>query len=97
MIFAVIVTFLSIAYLKKVDVYNTFIDGAKEGFDTSIKLIPYLLAMLVAIGVLRASGVLDMIVDSFRYVVLALGGNAAFVDALPTAMMKPLSAQALEL
>ena len=76
---------------KKVDVYDSFIEGAKQGFETSIKLIPYLLAMLCAIGVFRASGALELIVDTFRRFIMFLGFDTRFVDALPTALMKPLS------
>lgn len=91
LIFLTIITFISIAAYKKVEVYDAFITGAKEGFDTSIKLIPYLLAMLVAIGVLRGSGALTLIVDTFRLIVEFFNGDTRFVDALPTALMKPLS------
>lgn len=86
-----LVLFIAAAVRKKVDVYASFVEGAKEGFDTSIKLIPYLLAMLCAIGVFRASGALDVIVDTIRHIVIIFGGDTRFVDALPTAMMKPLS------
>ncbi|KGJ98768.1 nucleoside recognition domain-containing protein [Thalassotalea sp. ND16A] len=91
LIISVLISFLTIAHLKKVNVYDQFIVGAKEGFEVSIKLIPYLLAMLCAIGVFRASGALEMIVDSIRHLVVLLGGDTRFVDALPTAFMKPLS------
>ncbi|OUS30759.1 hypothetical protein A9Q98_04450 [Thalassotalea sp. 42_200_T64] len=91
LIISVLISFLAVAHLKKVNVYDQFIIGAKEGFDVSIKLIPYLLAMLCAIGVFRASGALEMIVDSIRHLVVLLGGDTRFVDALPTAFMKPLS------
>jgi len=91
LILLTLIIFIAAAARKKIDVYESFIEGAKEGFDTSIKLIPYLLAMLCAIGVFRASGALDVIVDTFRSLVLYFGGDTRFVDALPTAMMKPLS------
>jgi len=91
LIFSTLVLFLVTAHFKKINVYDTFINGAKEGFETSIKLIPYLLAMLCAIGVFRASGALDMIVDIFRQIVMFFNGDTRFVDALPTAMLKPLS------
>ncbi|NMP31424.1 spore maturation protein [Thalassotalea sp. M1531] len=91
LIFMTIIAFISAAIYRKVDVYDAFITGAKEGFETSIKLIPYLLAMLVAIGILRASGALGLIVDIFRSFFTLLGVNTSFVDALPTALMKPLS------
>lgn len=91
LIFVTILIFIFSAVRKKVDVYDSFIEGAKQGFQTSIMLIPYLLAMLVAIGVFRASGALDLFVDNIRYVVSFLGFDTRFVDALPTAMMQPLS------
>lgn len=91
LIFSTIVAFIFYALKKKVNVYDSFIEGAKQGFDTSIKLIPYLLAMLCAIGVFRASGALDLLIESIRSIVGYLGFDAKFVDALPTALMKPLS------
>ncbi len=91
LIFSTLILFIAAAVRKKIDVYNSFIEGAKEGFETSIKLIPYLLAMLCAIGVFRASGALDVIVDIFRSLAIFLGMDTRFIDALPTAMMKPLS------
>lgn len=91
LIFSTLILFIVAAMRKKVDVYNSFIEGAKQGFETSIKLIPYLLAMLCAIGVFRASGALDVIVDMFRSAALLFGMDTRFIDALPTAMMKPLS------
>ena len=91
LIFLTMIAFISVAMWRKINVYDAFINGAKEGFETSIKLIPYLLAMLVAIGVLRASGALTLIVDTFRHLVALLGFDTAFVDAMPTALMKPLS------
>jgi spore maturation protein SpmA len=91
LIFSTLILFIWAAVRKKVDVYDSFIEGAKEGFETSIKLIPYLLAMLVAIGVFRASGALTLIVDSFRQLVMFLGFDTRFVDAMPTALMQPLS------
>ncbi|WP_199611569.1 nucleoside recognition domain-containing protein [Flocculibacter collagenilyticus] len=91
LIFGFIVFCLAVAARKKLDVYDAFVDGAKEGFSLAISLIPYLLAMLVAIGVLRASGTLDILIDSIRFLVAALGGDTRFVDALPTALIKPLS------
>lgn len=79
------------AYYKKQNVYEQFIDGAKQGFEFSISLIPYLLAMLCAIGVFRASGALDVLLDGLRYLVALCNGDTRFVDAMPTAFMKPLS------
>ena len=91
LLISVLICFLIIAHLKKVDVYESFIEGAKQGFDVSIKLIPYLLAMLCAIGIFRASGALELLVDSIRSFVALICGDTRFVDALPTAFMKPLS------
>jgi spore maturation protein SpmA len=91
LIFTTLLSFIFFALRKNINVYESFIEGAKQGFDTSIKLIPYLLAMLCAIGVFRASGALDLIVEFFRYMVTIAGGDTRFVDALPTAFMKPLS------
>lgn len=91
LIFSTLIIFIICAMRKKVDVYDSFIEGAKQGFETSIKLIPYLLAMLCAIGVFRASGALELIVDTFRRFIMFLGFDTRFVDALPTALMKPLS------
>lgn len=91
LIFLTLLIFIVTAVYRKVNVYDSFIEGAKQGFETSIKLIPYLLAMLCAIGVFRASGALDVLVEGIRYIVLSLGIDARFVDGLPTAFMKPLS------
>jgi spore maturation protein SpmA len=91
LILSCIVFFILVAMVRRVNVYDSFIEGAKQGFDVSIKLIPYLLAMLCAIGVFRASGALDVIVDSIRSLVAGLGMDTRFVDAIPTALMKPLS------
>ncbi len=91
MIFSIIMLFLLVAHYKKVNVYDTFIEGAKKGFQVAIDIIPFLLAMLVAIGIFRASGALDVAIDSVRDVVVMAGWDTRFVDALPTAMMKPLS------
>jgi spore maturation protein SpmB len=77
--------------LRRVPVYENFIDGAKEGFDVAKSLLPYLVAMLCAIGVLRASGALDMGLDGVRALVQAIGWDTRFIDALPTALMKPFS------
>lgn len=91
LILSLLVFSIFVAFLKKVDVYEAFVEGAKGGFEICIKIIPYLLAMLCAIAVLRASGALDFFVDVIRYVVVALGFDSRFVDGLPTALMKPLS------
>ena len=90
-LFGVIMLFLGAGWYKKVDVYDAFIEGAKEGFEIAIKLIPYLLAMLVAIGLLRSSGVLDNLLAIFNYLFTLAGVNTDFIQALPTAFMKPLS------
>ncbi len=87
----IIITFLVMGFLRKVNVYDAFIDGAKQGFDVALKIIPYLVAMLVAIGVLRASMVLDIVLKSIEKVVIALGLNPDFIAALPTALMRPFS------
>jgi len=79
------------AMRKKVNVYDTFIEGAKEGFTTAVKIIPFLVAILVAIGVFRASGMLDIIINGVGSAIAFLGFDTSFVDALPTAFMKPLS------
>ncbi len=90
-LFSVIISFILLAVSKKINVYESFIDGAKEGFSIAIKIIPYLVAMLVAVGVFKTSGALTYLVDGVKWVVLATGINADFVDALPTAFMRPLS------
>lgn len=87
----VIALFFIMAFRKKVNVYNTFISGAKEGFEVGVKIIPYLVAILVAAGVFRASGALDIPLKGIEYGAAALGFNTDFVGALPTAFMKPLS------
>ena len=87
----VIVGFMGAAIYKKVNVYETFIDGAKDGFSTTLKIIPFMVGMLVAIGVFRASGAMDLLLDGFRWFFGTFGMDTRFVDALPTAFMKPLS------
>ena len=87
----IIIAFILAGVRKKVNVYDAFIEGAKEGFTTAVRIIPYLIAILVGIGVFRASGAMDMLIDGIKYGVGALGGNTDFVEALPTALMKPLS------
>ncbi len=91
LLFGVIVGFIVMAMVKRVNVYETFIEGAKEGFPVVIKIIPYLVAILVAIGVFRASGAMDYLVSAVGKGVGALGLNTDWVPALPTALMKPLS------
>ncbi|MDQ1770827.1 hypothetical protein GQR60_06585 [Labilibaculum sp. A4] len=90
-LFSIIIAFILLAARKKVNVYESFIDGAKEGFSIAIKIIPYLIAILVAIGVFRASGTMDLVIEGARRFCLFVGVNSDFVEALPTALMKPLS------
>ena len=90
-LFGVIAGFITLAMIRKVNVYEAFIDGAKEGFAVVIKIIPYLVAILVGIGVFRASGAMDYVVAAIGKVVTASGLNTDFIPALPTALMKPLS------
>ena len=87
----IIIAFILAGVRKRINVYDTFIVGAVEGVQTAVRIIPYLVAILVAIGVFRASGAMDMLVDGIKGLVAACGGNTAFVEALPTALMKPLS------
>ena len=91
LLLALIVLFLVGAVVKRVNAYEAFIDGAKEGFGVAVTIIPYLVAMLVAIGLMRASGLLGLMVEGARAGVQALGFDAAWVEALPTMLMKPLS------
>lgn len=91
LLFAIIVSFIIVAAIKKVNVYESFIAGAKDGFATAVKIIPYLVAILVGIGVFRASGAMDFIIDGIGHFVALFGINTDFVPALPTALMKPLS------
>ncbi len=90
-LFSLVMLFIAGAIVKRVNAYEAFIDGAQEGFTTAIKIIPYLVAMLVAIGVFRASGALDMLAGFIRQIVLAFNMDDRFIDALPTALMKPFS------
>ena len=90
-LFSLVMLFIAGAAVKKVNAYEAFIDGAKEGFETAIKIIPYLVAMLVAIGVFRASGALDLLASGLRNIVLSMNLDDRFIDALPTALMKPFS------
>lgn len=90
-LFTVIVVFILMALLKKINVYEAFIDGAKDGFKTAVKIIPYLVAILVAIGVFRASGAMDWFVSAVSWGFEQMGVNTDFTAALPTALMKPLS------
>jgi spore maturation protein SpmA len=90
-IFTVIVGFVALAARRKVPLYETFVEGAKEGFQVAITIIPYLVAMLVAIGVFRASGALDLLLDGVRAAVGGVGLDTRWVDGLPTGLMRPLS------
>ena len=91
LIFIIFIVFILGALWKKVNVYDAFIDGAKQGFETAVKIIPYLVGMLVAISVLRSSGVFDYLIDGMKWGISSLGLNTDFVEAMPTALMKPLS------
>jgi spore maturation protein SpmA/spore maturation protein SpmB len=93
-LFGVILAFLVVGALRKVKVYEQFIEGAREGFDIAKSLLPYLVAMLCAIGVLRASGALEFGLDGIRWMVETFGWDTRFVDALPTALVKPFSGSA---
>ena len=91
LLMTIIICFILAGVFKKVNVYDAFIEGAKDGFKTAVRIIPYLVAILVGIGVFRASGAMDMLIDAIRWLVGCLGVNTDFVEALPTALMKPLS------
>ncbi|HEY7776064.1 MAG TPA: nucleoside recognition domain-containing protein [Kineobactrum sp.] len=91
LIISLIIVFLVVAHRRSVNVYETFIEGAKQGFETAIAIIPYLLAMLVAIGVFRASGALELVLEALRSGAGLLGMDTRWVEAMPTAIMKPLS------
>lgn len=93
-LFVIIIAFLLGAMRKKVDVFSTFIEGAKGGFETSVRIIPYLVGMLVAISALRNSGAMAYIVDGMKYIISMTGVNTDFTDALPVALMRPLSGSA---
>lgn len=90
-LFSIIMTFILSGLRHKVNVYEAFVEGAKGGFETAIRIIPYLVAILVAIGVFRASGAMDFLIGGIGRAVEACGGNPDYVAALPTAIMKPLS------
>jgi spore maturation protein SpmA len=90
-LFSIIISFILLALRKKINVYETFIEGAVDGFKIAIKIIPYLVAILVAIGVFRVSGAFDFLIEGLRLFFSWTGVNTNFVDALPTAFMKPLS------
>src|SRR5690606_34616857 len=90
-LFAIIVAFIALAVLRKVNVYENFIEGAKEGFGVAVKIIPYLVGILVAVGVFREAGVMDYLVQGVSSIVAWFGADTRFVEALPVAFMKPLS------
>ncbi len=90
-LFGIIISFIGMAAWKKVNVYEAFIEGAKDGFNTAVRIIPYLIAILVSIGVFRASGALDILMNGMIRLVESLGWDAEWVNAFPTAIMKPLS------
>jgi spore maturation protein SpmA len=91
LLFGIITGFFSLAVYKRINVYDTFIEGAKEGFMTVIKLIPYLVGMIVAIGVFRSAGCMDLLTQGIAHLFMALGCNTDFVAAIPTALMRPMS------
>lgn len=91
---SIVVTFLIGAIRQRIDVFDTFIEGAKAGFETSVRIIPYLVGMLVAIGAFRNSGAMTYVVDGMKYVIAMTGVNTDFTDALPVALMRPLSGSA---
>ena len=93
-LFAIIIAFLLAGAWRRVPVYEAFVEGARQGFEVARDLLPYLVAMLCAVGVLRASGVLDLTLDGIRWSVATLGLDTRFVDALPTALVKPFSGSA---
>jgi spore maturation protein SpmA len=90
-LFSIIVFFIVLALIKKVNVYESFVEGAKDGFQTAIKIVPYLIAILIAIGAFRASGAMDFLISGIAAVFHLMGINTDFVGALPTGLMKPLS------
>lgn len=90
-LFSIIISFILMAFLKKINVYEAFIDGAKDGFKTAVKIIPYLIAILVGIGVFRASGFMDMSINIIEKIFAYIGLNTEFIPSIPTALMKPLS------
>ena len=91
LLFGIVAAFLLLAVRRRVNAYEAFIEGAKEGFHTAVTIIPYLVAMLVAIAVFRASGALELLMGAARSAVLGLGFDARWIDGLPTALMKPFS------
>ena len=90
-LFTIIIAFISVALFKRINIYDAFIEGAKDGFKVAVTIIPYLVAMLAAIGVFTASGAMDYVLDAFRFLFAHVGVDTRFVDGLPTAFMKPLT------
>jgi spore maturation protein SpmA len=90
-LFTIIITFILLGLRKKINVYDSFIEGAKEGFGVAIKIIPFLIAILVAVGVFRASGAMDYLMDGLKWLFASTGGATEWIDAFPVALMKPLS------
>ncbi|HDZ41754.1 MAG TPA: hypothetical protein ENH59_08790 [Bacteroidetes bacterium] len=90
-LFVVIIAFIVLGLVKKINVYETFIEGAKDGFKIAVRIIPFLVAILVAIGVFRASGAMDMLINGLKFLLGSIGMDTSFTGALPTALMKPLS------
>jgi len=91
LLFSIIIGFILLASFRRVNVYESFIEGAKDGFHTAVRIIPYLIAILVAVGVFRSSGAMDMFINLIRNILESLNINSDFTAALPTAFMKPLS------
>jgi spore maturation protein SpmB len=91
LLFSIIAIFIILAFIRKINVYDAFIEGAKDGFNVAVTIIPYLIAMLVAIGVFTASGAMDYVLGFFRWIFESIGMDTRFVDGLPTAFMKPLT------
>ena len=91
LLFLIIICFIAAGVRKRVNVYDAFVEGAKGGFETAVRIIPYLVAVLVSIGVFRASGAMDWLIESVKWLVSLTGADAEWVGALPTALMKPLS------
>jgi spore maturation protein SpmA len=90
-LFSIVISFILLAVRKRVNIFENFIEGAKDGFQVAVKIIPYLVAILVAIGVFRSSGAFELVIEGLRSLIALTGVDTAFVDALPTALMKPLS------
>ena len=90
-LFGLFISFIALAFFRKINVYDAFIEGAKEGFEVAVKIIPYLVAILAGIAVFRASGTMDYLIDGVSYLVNLVGMDTGFVEALPVAFMKPLS------